>query len=425
MKKSSTGTACAIRSFVLVLACAILWAACVQPAGAQSVAGGGGPKMEDVYKNIQVFKGQPAEEMLITMRFIRASLGVACTYCHAEPDNSQGRRGQGESKQAPNADKTAGALPGWWADEPAREVDTPRKQVARMMIRMTAAINKESFGGRTEVTCFTCHRGNAHPASNYNSSLVSAFSPTAADSKSAAGISADELLDKFIAAVGGDAAIQNVSSRVVRGKVQYGSLIAERGTGRTPPPYQVEISAKLPGMRSLITAEGNGVMRSSNGDKGWQQGRISTDPRHQPRDMRANEHENFKLEDPYFFALQLKQLVTGLHVARVEEVGGKQAYVVAGRTPVLPEVQLYFDKESGMLVRVATQTQGLVGRLPTIYDYSDFRTVDGVKMPFRWVSTDIAEGQSYTYQVDQVQQNVPVDESKFVRPSAYMLLFKK
>jgi len=43
--------------------------------------------------------------------------------------------------------------------------------------------------------------------------------------------------------------------------------------------------------------------------------------------------------------------------------------------------------------------------------------------PYR-LGTDISEGQTYTYQLDQVQQNVPVDEAKFVRPSTYMALFK-
>ncbi len=421
MKKSLIGMAYARTSSFVALAAVLLWVAGTQPVAAQSDAGG--PKMEDVYKNIQVFKGQPAEQMLITMRFFRASLGVACTYCHAEPnDSSTGPN----AKVDPNAGKTSGhVLPGWFADEPAREVDTPRKQVARMMIRMTAAINKENFGSRAEITCFTRHRGNVHPASNFNASLVSAFSPVAADSKAVSGMSADELVNKFIAAIGGETAIQKISTRMAQGTVQYGGLIAERGNGRTPPPYPVEISAKLPGLRALITAEGNGVVRSTNGERGWQQGRFSTDPRHQPRDMRANEHDSFKLEDPYFFAGELKQLVTGLRVARTEEIGGKQTYVVVGHTQVLPEVQLFFEKDSGMLVHVATQTQGLIGRLPTLYDYSDFRTVDGVKVPFHWVSTDISEGQSYTYQLDQVRQNVPVDAVKFVRPSTYMALFKK
>jgi hypothetical protein len=359
--------------------------------------------------------------MLTTMRFIRASLGVACTWCHVEP-------GEGEAKGDATAAKTQTAArvhPGWWADEPAREIDTPRKQMARKMILMTAALNKENFGGSNEITCFTCHRGNLHPAANYEASLVGGtpLGMAGGGGDAVSGVSAEALVDKFVAAIGGSA-MPNISSRVFKGHVQYNGLIADRGaTARTPPPYEVEISEKVPGMRAVVTHEGNGVIRSYREDKGWQQGRISKDPRHQPRDMRDSELGNTKLEDPYFFAGQLKQLVTGLRVARVEKIDGKETYVVAGRTQALPEVNLYFDRESGMLVRIISFTQGLIGRLPVQLDYSDFREVDGVKVPFHWVNKDIAEGLSFTYQADQVQQNVPVEEARFVRPSAYLLLF--
>ncbi len=409
-----------LRSYALPVALAG-FGICAQTAAAQSSAAAGNvPKMEDVYKNIQVLNGMPADQMLTTMRFIRASLGVACTWCHVEP-----REGEAKPDATAAKNQAARVYPGWWADEPAREIDTPRKQIARKMMRMTAAMNKENFGGSNVITCFTCHRGNLHPAANYEASLVGGTPMGAASggSDAVSGVSADAVLDKFIAAIGGSAA-QNVSSRVFKGHVQYNGLISDRGaTARTPPPYEVEISEKAPGMRAVVTHEGNGVVRSYSGDKGWQQGRISNDPRHQPRDMRDSELGNTKLEDPYFFAGQLKQLVTGLRVARAEKIDGKETYVVAGRTQALPEVNLYFDRESGMLVRIISLTQGLFGRLPVQLDYSDFRDVDGVKVPFHWVNKDIAEGNSFTYQADSVQQNVPVEETRFVRPSAYMLLF--
>jgi hypothetical protein len=390
---------------------------CAQTTAAQ--AAGDVPKMEDVYKNIQVLKGLPADQMLTTMRFIRASLGVACTWCHVEP-------GEGDDAKVDNLAATAAKVhPGWYADEPAREIDTPRKQMARKMMRMTAAMNKENFGGSNVITCFTCHRGNLHPAANYEASLVGGTPMGAAASggDAVSGVSADALVDKFVAAVGGSA-LANVNSRVFKGHVQYNGLIADRGaTARTPPPYDVEISEKAPGARVVVTHEGNGVMRSYNAGKGWQQGRIYNDPRHQPRDMRDSELGNAKLEDPYFFAPQIKQLVTGLKVSRTEKIDGKEAYVVVGRTQALPEVNLYFDRESGMLVRSISFTQGLFGRLPVQLDYSDFREVDGVKVPFHWVNKDIADGNSYAYQADSVQQNVPVDEARFTRPAAYMLLF--
>lgn len=397
---------------------ALALTACVPTASAQSSPAANVPKMEEVYKNIQVLNGMPAEQMLTTMRFMRASLGVACTFCHLEPNQAAG-------KQAPNTAKSQAAArvqPGWWLDEPAREFDTPKKQIARMMIKMTAALNKESFGGSNQITCFTCHRGSLRPPSNFDATLVSEASGTAASAENISGVTADGLVDKFIAAIGGPSAVQRISSRAIKGNVQYGNLIAERAAGRVQPPFPVEIYAKTPAMRVVVTQEGNGVIRGFSGTKGWQQGRTSTDARHQPRDMREAELGTVKLEDPYFFAGQLKQLVTGLRVARIEKLDGKDAYVVIGRTQILPEVQLYFDRESGMLVRLVSFTQGLLGRLPTRIDYSDFRTVDGVKVPFRWVNTDIAEALSFTYQADQVQQNTAVDESKFVKPAKYLYL---
>src|SRR5258708_3371859 len=108
-----------LSSYVMPVALAG-FAICAQTAAAQSAAAAGNvPKMEDVYKNIQVLNGMPADQMLTTMRFIRGSLGVACTWCHVEP-------GEGEPKPEATAAKNQAARvhPGWWADEPAREIDT-------------------------------------------------------------------------------------------------------------------------------------------------------------------------------------------------------------------------------------------------------------------------------------------------------------
>src|SRR6266849_6302912 len=86
---------------------------------------------EQVYKNIQVLKGVPADQLIPAMQFIAASLGVQCDFCHLE-----------------NAfDKD----------------DKETKQTARKMMRMMFAINKENFDGHKEVTCYACHRGAHKP----------------------------------------------------------------------------------------------------------------------------------------------------------------------------------------------------------------------------------------------------------------------
>src|SRR4051812_21033125 len=90
-------------------------------------------KVEDVFKNIRSLNGQPADMLNPTMVFFEASLGVGCPYCH---DN----------------------------DANKREVDSkPQKLIARQMIDMVNTINKTTFHGQRQVTCFTCHEGRAMP----------------------------------------------------------------------------------------------------------------------------------------------------------------------------------------------------------------------------------------------------------------------
>ena len=88
--------------------------------------------MEQKYKNIQVLKGLPASQMRPMMNYISASLGCA--------RSATSRR----------------ATSGFDKD------DNNHKKIARRMIQMTMDINKNSFQGRTQVSCYTCHRGDEH-----------------------------------------------------------------------------------------------------------------------------------------------------------------------------------------------------------------------------------------------------------------------
>src|SRR6201998_101236 len=88
-------------------------------------------KAEEQFKNIQVLKGIPAEQIFPTMQFIAASLGVECEFCHVH-----------------NA---------------FEKDDKKPKQAARKMMEMMFAINKDNFEGHREVTCYSCHRGSPHP----------------------------------------------------------------------------------------------------------------------------------------------------------------------------------------------------------------------------------------------------------------------
>src|SRR5580704_18266489 len=88
-------------------------------------------KAEEQFKNIQVLKGVPADQVIPTMQFMTASLGVECEFCHVQ-----------------------GAFD---------KDDKKPKQTARKMIEMMFAINADNFDRHREVTCYSCHHGSLEP----------------------------------------------------------------------------------------------------------------------------------------------------------------------------------------------------------------------------------------------------------------------
>jgi len=85
-----------------------------------------------------------------------------------------------------------------------------------------------------------------------------------------------------------------------------------------------------------------------------------------------------------------------------------------GTNPRQPPVNFYFD-ESGLLVRVVRFSDTAVGRIPIQIDYSDYRDVTGVKMPFKWIVT-WTNGQTTT-ELTELQPNVQIDAARFNRPA--------
>src|SRR5687767_16009969 len=125
MKYPILGAAVAV--FVCSAGASITMSAQAAPGGQQQNP----PMSENVFKNIQVLKGIPADEFMDTMGMFASSLLYDCTGCHV---------------QEILIDRNAFATP------------TPRIQRARQMVVMVNALNRMYFGGQPKVTCFTCHR---------------------------------------------------------------------------------------------------------------------------------------------------------------------------------------------------------------------------------------------------------------------------
>jgi photosynthetic reaction center cytochrome c subunit len=99
----------------------------------------------------------------------------------------------------------------------------------------------------------------------------------------------------------------------------------------------------------------------------------------------------------------------------MEKVGDHETYVVEGRREAMPPIQLYFDEQSGLLVRMVRYGETALGRMPTQIDYDDYRDAGGVKIPYQW--TLARPGGRFTIKIKDVKENVPVDDAKFVKPA--------
>lgn len=343
-------------------------------------------KAEDYYKNIQVLKGVPANQIVPMMEYMRAALGgIRCQYCHNPP--------------------------------PAFEKDDkPQKAMGRKMLQMVMDINKNTFGGATTVTCFTCHRGNTDPVNMPAIPEETAEKPAAA-AKAPALPSADDIIAKYVTALGGEAAIRKVTSRVVTGTLDAGEVGGGGGTEEAKGvPF--ELDQKAPNMSVLFNRDPKNMTASGfDGTAGWMAnsaGKVG--------DLTGPRLGRAKREADLYEALDLKKEYFRMSVTGIEKINGHDTYKVlalpAGELPV----ELYFDVQSGLLIRKIFYEPNPIGQDPTNVDYSDYRaTPNGVKFPYTIKSYSLppnSRGADATLHVTNVQENVPIDNGKFAKPAA-------
>ncbi len=326
---------------------------------------------EQQFKNIQALKGIPAEQLIPTMQFITAALGVQCDSCHVE--------------HAMDKD------------------DKKTKLAARKMIEMELALNKAHFKGEIEVTCYTCHRGTAHPVGIPILSAEPAAKPEHVhdeEEEAHANLpTADQVLDKYLAAVGGADAVNKIKTRVQKGKLDaFGTQ------------YPVEVYSEAPDKRVSVAHPSRGdSITAFNGEVGW-----LAMPNAVHR-MTAAEAEAARIDAQLHFPIQVREIYKEFRVRPGEEIAGRPTVLVSAKATGKPDLRLYFDQENGLLLRQMRFAETPIGRNPTQIDYADYRVADGVKIPYKWTLT--RPNGSFTIQIDDVQQNVPVDEKLFVMPS--------
>jgi len=337
---------------------------------------------EEYFKNVQVLRGISVKEFMDTMGFFAASLGENCTFCHVEESGGDWSR---------------------YAD------DNSNKQTARKMILMMTAINKSYFGGRRMLTCYSCHRGGETPrvtpnlAEQYSAPVLE--EPDEITEQAAGAPSVDQILDKYIQALGGAQRLASLTSLVARGTYQGFD---------DPEKRPLEMYAKAPDERTVIVQTGNGPSTTTyDGHSGW----IAAPDADQPMPvmtLTGGDLQGARLDAILPFPAELKQAFSQWRVGFPANINDHDVQVVQGGNPGESPVKFYFDQQSGLLVRVLRYTNLPVGLNPTQVDYADYRDVSGVKLPFRWTVT-WTDGRSVT-ELTQVQPNAAIDAAKFSKP---------
>lgn len=363
------------------------------------------PTSDKVFKNVQVMKDIPVDDFLGTMGIMCAALGFDCSDCHT---------GAGTEKVD-------------WA------ADTPKKRTARRMIQMMAAINRDNFSGRQMVTCWSCHHGRDRPATT--PTLEYMYGPATQEmddvlTQMPGQPTADSIIDKYLKAIGGTERLSGLKSIAAKGtSVGFGGF---GGGGR------VQIYAKFPDQRATLidfpqSPERGNSNRIYNGREGWLETPLTVLGEYQ---LTGGELEGMRLDAQISFPGQLKQVLTNLRVSMpvmISDLPGPSSQtsqqvsmVAVGQNKLVDVVQgtgprgivctLYFDKETGLLVRMVRYSKSPIGRVPTQVDFADYRDVNGIKIPFRLIFAWM-DGRD-AIQLNEIETNIPIDPVKFERPDA-------
>ena len=383
--------AVAIASHAIFLA--LLLAAVALPAGAQppasAPAASSGQPQAEKFLNVQTLKELNAVQMHDAMVFMTVSVGTTCEGCHV-----RGADGQ----MAFDKD------------------DKRNKGTTRKMIDMVNAVNTRDFNGESQVTCMTCHQGRLSP--NGTPPLAQ---PVAAPGQAAAGPGApagpgaaappgerpkppaepvDQVLAKFVDALGGRDALARVTSRTRKGTVT-------NRAGQTSP---VTVDEKGSGFYLSSVASTPPSSQGMNAAGAWTSTGAGT------RDLVGVEASVLAVVSDLALPVDMAKRYTGLQARSYDTIDCHGVIVLTGRSSPDVTETLSFDRASGLLLRRVVRFRLSMGRLPVQVDYADYRAVGGVRMPFDVRVTDWSTISAARF--TEIILNPALDDTRFAKPSA-------
>ncbi len=329
---------------------------------------------DEVFKNIKVLKGLPAYQLLPTMHFIQASLGLDCSSCHVRNHFASDKKAE--------------------------------KRKARKMIKMVEEINKNNFDGKQLVTCFTCHHGNAQPKT-IPVVMTAAMMQTEKDNKDNEKLimvpnrlnTAEEIIAKYQKAIGGKNKFEKINSLKMEGTVYTGN-------GRNFP---ITIYQKAPDSyySSSVLPFGK-FERGYNGKVGWEKN---------PRGVRKigqPDIQDLKLDADIYAPINFLKNYSHLKFNDVSTINQDTVYEVNGISSKIRRYKFYFSTRTGLLLRKIQYDKTLLGNLQTQTDYKDYKPVNGILFPFEMHVANYERNENIKF--SDISANAHVSEKMFEMP---------
>lgn len=327
-------------------------------------------------KNVQLLKGISKTELSQTMNFIRASLGVHCDFCHVV----------GKDKW------------NWASDEKAQ------KKKAREMIQMVLDINRSSFKGEANVTCFTCHQGQIRPNGLPPLPQKSPAFPTVVPDSGVVQVAPAEIVERYIQASGGPlrSSITNAKTLILKGTTD------ETWKRKIVP---IEIYFKAPD-KWLITllGEKDTFTQGYDGAKGWI---------HDGSKAWVMSNTEVAMFRDTLESLQLLPSPTSSAQTTVRKVEIEQRPVYALENSMADGGSecFYFDAQTNLLMKKSRLTKSPIGMIPQEFDYENYKDLQGAKVPYTLRSEYVDPWIGGTRSFSDIQVDAPLEDSKFQMPS--------
>ena len=323
------------------------------------------------------------------MNFVGDSLGVNCDYCHVK----------GEKNPQTGEDTWL-----WERD------DKKEKAVGRDMMRMVLELNRTKFNREAGVTCYTCHRGSTRPERMAPLPPHDYFADALKPQPTRVLPTAQEVIAKYRSVLGANR--QDILSQaiVMRGTVER----VERAKASGP----TEIIFKQPHKARMTETLTSGVVtRGWNGTTAWVQSsrglnQVTGESLKAMQATPTTTIASVGLFDPIKIP-DASSRATLIGVARIND---RESYQVLIEESSTQSIQLFFDVESGLLLRRVSVTNTMLGPLNVQWDFSDYRDVSGIKLPFLIRTSDVSSYDTVIRRFSEIKIDASVKKDVFDAP---------